>query len=295
MRVLDDAFVREHLTPERAIAWLREVVLALEGKTYQAPPRVEVPLLDGKVVYTAGARTGRWYGYRSYDKVAGAEELVVAYDAASGRALGLAAGTELGPRRVGAMTALAVDALAPAGAATLGLLGAGRQAWAQLWAIRAVRHLDRVRVYARDPERREAFTRRARAELGLTVEAAASARGAVEGAGLVVLATSSLTPVIEASWVDESPFVASIGPKQVGASEFGPDLVTRAGRIVTDSLAQLDAYHPAHVAAVHPRRGEISALGPALSAGPATGVTLFLSVGLAGTEVALLARLLELP
>ena len=92
MRVLDDAFVREHLTPERAIAWLREVVLALEGKTYQAPPRVEVPLLDGKVVYTAGARTGRWYGYRSYDKVAGAEELVVAYDAASGRALGVVQG-----------------------------------------------------------------------------------------------------------------------------------------------------------------------------------------------------------
>jgi ornithine cyclodeaminase/alanine dehydrogenase-like protein (mu-crystallin family) len=38
--------------------------------------------------------------------------------------------------------------LARADATTVGVIGAGTQAWTQLWALTAVREIDRVRVYS---------------------------------------------------------------------------------------------------------------------------------------------------
>lgn len=145
-------------------------------------------------------------------------------------------------------------------------MGAGVQAWNQLWAISVVRELTEVTVFSRDPVRRNAFAARASAELGLLVVAATTPRETVEGKDLVVLATNSPVPVIEAAWVKPGSYVTTLGPKQFGRAEFGPDLVARAEVAVTDSLAQTAAYDPPFVL---------------------TG-----TVQLAGTETYLLAELL---
>ncbi len=135
--VLDDGDVSELLTPDRAVGWMREALLAAHQGRLVAPPRVHTDLGDGRLVFTTGTAVGDWFGYRSYDSfdVEPGEQVVVVHDARDGRVRGLAIGNALGPRRVGAIGAVAADVLAGPDADTLALVGTGQQAWTQLWAI----------------------------------------------------------------------------------------------------------------------------------------------------------------
>ncbi|HET6988885.1 MAG TPA: ornithine cyclodeaminase family protein [Kribbella sp.] len=300
VKVLTDDDIRDRLTPADAVAWTREAILAAHAGRLHTPPRVHAELGDGNLVFTTGALTGEWYGYRSYDTFATdpGSQLVVVQDWHTGSVRGVAIGNELGPRRVGAIGAVAVDALANPEATTLGLIGTGTQAWAQLWAIATVRPLASVAVFSRDPARRNAFAARVAGELALTTIAAESARDAVENRDIVVLATNSPVPVIEAEWIAPGAFVTTLGPKLVGRAEFGPDLVARADVAVTDSVEQTRAYDPPFVLVGTPQHERLRSLGAVL-AGAAPGRTspeqtaVFCSVGLAGTEAYLLARLVD--
>lgn len=258
-------------------------------------------LSGGRLVFTAGALDGKWFGYRSYDTfdMQGGEQVVVAHSALDGRVRGIAVGNELGPRRVGAIGGVAADTLARPNSRVLAVIGTGTQAWAQLCAIAAVRELDDVRVYSRDADRRRAFATRIRSELGPAARVAPNAREAVEGADIVVLATSSPTPVIDPGWVGPGSYVTTLGPKQVGRAEFGPDMAAVSEVVVTDSVPQISAYDPPNILVGTPQEHRLTSLGDVLT-GDVPGRTsdeqrvLFCSVGLAGTEVFLLDKLLDL-
>lgn len=297
--VLTDTDIAARLDARTAVGWMREALLAAHSGALHSPPRVSTDLGDGRLVFTTGALAGEWYGYRSYDSfdTSPGAQLVVVHDQRTGVVRGVAVGNELGPRRVGAIGAVAVDALASPAAHTLGLVGTGVQAWNQLWAISVVRPLTEVTVFSRDQVRRNAFAARVSTELGLPVVAATTARETVEGKDLVVLATNSPVPVIDASWVKPGSYVTTLGPKQFGRAEFGPDLVARADVAVTDSLAQTAAYDPPFVLTGTVQHDRLTSLGAVL-AGDAPGrssadqTVIFCSVGLAGTETYLLAKLL---
>jgi alanine dehydrogenase len=64
--------------------------------------------------------------------------VVVVHDESSGQVRAVAIGNELGPRRTGAIGALAADELAPADARTVAVIGSGVQAYTQVWALSAV-------------------------------------------------------------------------------------------------------------------------------------------------------------
>lgn len=233
--------------------------------------------------------------YRTGSPASG-DQLTAVYDDATGTLSGAITGDFLGAARTGAIGAVAVDVLARQDAGTVGLIGSGNQAWTQLWAIRAVRRLRSVRVFSRDAGHREAFARRAAAELGVPAAAVESPAAAVAGADIVVLATTSSRPVIEAGWVTAGTHVSTLGPKAAGAHECPPELAERAGVILTDSVAQIDAY-PEPFFLGGPDKERIGSLGAAAAgAGPRRDsgdqITLFCSVGLAGTEVAVAAGLL---
>ncbi|MFI5697520.1 ornithine cyclodeaminase family protein [Kribbella sp. NPDC051586] len=293
--VLADADIRARLDPGQAVVWMREAIRAAHEGRLHTPPRASTDLGSGRLVFTTGALEGEWFGYRSYDSFGGepGEQVVVVHDWRTGEVRGIAVGNELGPRRVGAIGGVAVDALANPAADTLALIGTGTQAFTQLWAIGAVRRLSRIRVFSRDRGRRIAFARRASEELGLSVSAVESAREAVEGADIVVLATNSPTPVIDPGWVKDGAFVTTLGPKQHGRAEFGPELIDRADLVVTDSVAQTRAYDPPFILSGTPEHDRLISLGSAVSGNMTGGTVLFCSVGLAGTEAYLLAKLVS--
>jgi ornithine cyclodeaminase/alanine dehydrogenase-like protein (mu-crystallin family) len=288
---LDDDAVTARLDAATAVAAMRAALVAAHRGELDAPPRVHA----GVATFTAGRLAGRWYGYRSYDTHLGGDQVVAVHAEPSGTLAGIAVGRELGALRTGALGGAAVDAMARPEASTLGLIGTGRQAWTQLWAIAAVRTLTDVAVHSRSEAARSVFAERAVAELGVPARAVGTPAEAVAHRDIVVLATSAGSPVLEAGWLWPGTAVTTVGPKQIGRAEFGPDLPARAALVVSDSVAQLNAYDPPAVLADRP----VVPLG-AVIAGEHPGredadqITVYASVGLAGTEPYLLAHLLGL-
>ena len=88
---------------------------------------------------------------------------VLLYSAADGKLQAMIESDILGQMRTGAASGLATKLLAKPDARTLGVIGAGRQAFTQVAAVCAVRPIKTVRVFTRTPEHREAFARRSNA------------------------------------------------------------------------------------------------------------------------------------
>lgn len=142
--------------------------------------------------------------------------------------------------RVACTSALATRLLAREDAGDLALLGSGGQAWAHLQATAAVRTLRRVRVFSPTPANRSAFAARARDELGLSAEAADSARSAVEGADIVIAATNTSEPIVEGAWLREGAHVVSIvsGDERLNRRELDDEVFRRATRVIVHSKEQ---------------------------------------------------------
>lgn len=291
VRIWTDEDLPELIDAAGTVTVMRQAILAAHHGTLAAPARVHAELGDGRLTYTAGA-TPSWFGYRSYDTVCGGEQIVAVHKRPSGDVAALAVGVDLGRMRTGAIGGVAADTLAAPEASTIGLIGTGPQAWMQLWAISAVRSVSSVRVHSRSPERRARFAASAAERHGITVTAAGTAEEAVDGAEIVVLATSSGTPVVDTGAIAPDAFVTTLGPKQAGHAEFDVRLAERASTVVTDSIAQLNAYDPPNILVGTPHADRAVSLGAILAGEtPARPGSLFCSVGLAGTEAYLLAHL----
>ena len=69
-----------------------------------------------------------------------------------------------------------------------------------------------------DPARRQAFASEMAKQLGIEVVAVASAREAVEGADVVMCATSSMQPVLPAEWIKPGMHISSLKRLELDAS-----------------------------------------------------------------------------
>jgi ornithine cyclodeaminase/alanine dehydrogenase-like protein (mu-crystallin family) len=292
--ILYDRDLVARLDARAAVRWMGEAIDAHHRGELVAPPRAHTDLGGGRLVFTTGRLRGSWFGYRSYDTFPAqpGAQVVVVHDEASGEVRAVAIGNELGPRRVGAIGAVAAASLAAPDASIAAIIGTGTQAYTQLWALSVVRDLREVRVYSRDLDRRASFAQRVQPLIAGTCQPAPDPRTAVTGADIVVLATSSHVPVLDAAWLSPGTYITTLGPKQQGRAEFGLDLPAAAELVVTDSPAQLAAYDPPNVLAGTAHQSRLHSLG-AVRAGEvprpgADGISLFFSVGLAGTEAFLL-------
>ena len=138
----------------------------------------------------------------------------------------------LGQRRTGAASGVAAKHLAPTGASSLGIIGCGWQAEAQVGAIRAaVPTIERVVAYCRTPEKLRAFCSATGAEPG------ESHRDAAEQ-DIVVTATSSRDPVLRGEWLRDGTLVCAMGANRPRARELDNVVLERATFVCCDSREQ---------------------------------------------------------
>ena len=291
VQLLSDEDVRT--LPAAAVVDAAREALVLAGRgQLVAPPRVRSQLGEIDYVYTAGALGDGTSGFRVYRAGEPAGDQLVAVWDADGRLTTLVVGHELGARRTGALGAAAADVLARPDADTVGVIGTGRQAWTQLWALAAVRDLRDVRVYSREERRRQDFAARARKELGVVAKAAPDPASAIREAAIVVLATTSPTPVIDAEDVAVGTHVTTVGPKSSDAHETPLALVTAAAVVTCDSPQQAAAYSEPFFTGSTPLVPLADViLGRVPGRQHDDDITLHCSVGLAGSEVVLADRL----
>jgi ornithine cyclodeaminase/alanine dehydrogenase-like protein (mu-crystallin family) len=128
-----------------------------------------------------------------------------------GELLAILGGGEYLMWRTAGPVVLAFRYLAPPGARSMAMLGAGIQARYHLIGLRqALPDLKTITVYSRDPANRRAFAEHARAATGVTVHTATSAREAVEGADVICSTAGSVESVLDHAWVRPGALVTDI-------------------------------------------------------------------------------------
>lgn len=307
--ILGDADVQRLAHMPDLIVVIERCLRAKTQGRLVAPPRHSVAFETGQLVFTIGGinagadEDAGIAGFRAYETFRGSApartQLVAVWDNGTGALRGLVLGEALGVLRTGAIGGVAIDRMARPDVRICGLIGSGRQAESQVMAAVAVRPgLEEIRVYSRNARKREDFAARLSARLGRTIRPVAGARDAVAGADLVLCATDSGSPVIETQWLARGTHVATLGPKQVDHHELPRDIGDLADLAATDSPAQLHAYPAPHVlegtrAGQHMLDLADIVAGRAAGRRHPTDITLFCSVGLAGTEVAVADALLR--
>lgn len=144
------------------------------------------------------AAKGRWVG------------LILLFDSETGDPLAICPDGVIQRMRVGATSALGAKYLAPSDAGSVGLIGSGWQAGAQLMGICAVRNVTRVRCFSPNAAHCTDFSREMTKQLGVEVSPVASAEAAVEQADVVLCATSAIDAVFHEDWLRPGMHVSSI-------------------------------------------------------------------------------------
>jgi ornithine cyclodeaminase/alanine dehydrogenase-like protein (mu-crystallin family) len=120
--------------------------------------------------------------------------------------------------RVGAANGLGIKYLARSNATTVGILGCGWQAGAQLMAACAVRKISSVRCFSPTKDRREAFAKEMSALLGIEVTAVDQPEGAIAGADIAMCASNSLDPIFFERWIEPGMHLSSIKLPEIEVS-----------------------------------------------------------------------------
>ena len=224
---------------------------------------------------------------------------IVLMDPETGALVALLDGRYITEARTAAVSAVSSRLLARKDAASLAIIGSGVQARSHLDALSRVHALQQVRVWSPQTVHRDTFIdwaktaiRSRRDRERIDIRSTGDADQAVSGADVIVLATSSPTPVIEDGWVKPGAHVISVGACRPNQREMDPALVARA-RLFVDSRAAALVESGDVVMGMHEQRfgaDHIAAeLGELLNGAAGrradAEVTIFKSLGLAVEDV----------
>lgn len=164
--------------------------------------------------------------------------LFILLDISTGEPLAMLEAASLTAMRTGAAAALSCRLLARPEASCVTVIGTGAQARSALRALLEVQPVREVRLHNRIPASAYAMAE-AVAQwpqgAGLKVMVTLDPGAAVEGADILITATTSLTPVLPASAVGPGMHIVAIGAFRPNMQEVPSDVVARATKVVVES------------------------------------------------------------
>jgi alanine dehydrogenase len=303
--LLNEADVRSLLTMPLALEIVEESLRHQGEGELVLNPRRRLRLPENLVLHymAAGDPVRGFMGMKLYTVVRGVARFVVPlFRSTTGEMAALIEADALGQIRTGAASGVATKYLANSSARTACIIGTGYQARTQLEAVAAVRRLERVRAYGRNPERRAKFCREMSEKIGVTVEAANSNREAVRGAEIVITATSATQVVLEGSWIEPGMHINAMGANWPQKRELDAAAVNHADIVFVDSIEQskMEAGDLIQAFGADQSRWDDMRELSGLVAGKIAGrrspsqITLFKSNGIATWDLAAAVRVFEL-
>ncbi|MBL8386581.1 MAG: ornithine cyclodeaminase family protein [Burkholderiales bacterium] len=263
--------LRQRARPDGCASWL-----TMMPARRDAPPALWA--LKEMAVAPANAAAG-------LDPIQGA---VLLHDGTDGRLLAVVHAGALTAIRTAAVSAVAVGALARAGAREVAILGTGVQGRAHIEAMRLAVPGARIRLWGRDRER----AARLAGETGCSAVAALA--DAVTGADIVCACTAALEPVTRPEWFAPGCHLNAVGSSTPAAREIDAATIARAALFVDRREAALaesgdilgalaaGAITPAHIRA---ELGEVLA-GKAPGRRDPHEFTLYKALGFAALDLA---------
>jgi len=156
--------------------------------------------------------------------------LVLLFSTDNGEPLAILPDGVMQRMRVGAANGLGVKYLARKDATTVGILGSGWQAGAQLMAVCAVRAIAAIRCFSPNRANRQAFSEQMSAVLGVDVIPVDQTEDAIAGADIVMCATNTLDNIFFERWIRPGIHLSSIKRPEIEMKA-----LKRADRIVIHS------------------------------------------------------------
>jgi len=263
------------------------------------PPRWHVNSANGGMAFTAGgSEAKRIIGFRTYTTYGGDYQLIAVFDMENGSLKGIVTGSYIGSIRTAAIGSLSIKYMARNDSSVLGIIGSGTQAYFQTVCALEAMPFSRILAYSPNRDHAELFASRILADTGKAVNIMNSVKEVANEADVIILATRSSEPVISREWIKKGIHIVSVGKKSIDEHELDPAIPSICSVVATDSLEQLTAYPEKHFMESSPLKESIVELSDIISA-KARGrigrddVTLFLSVGLSGTEVMIANEAIE--
>jgi len=207
--ILDERAVHDLLGMAELIPAMAKAMADLSSGKVVQPGRVMLPVAEhqgflGLMPAYGGALGAKLVAfYPNNQGIPSHHAMILLFKPETGEPLVTMDGRLITEMRTAAVSAVATRLLARPDASVLAILGSGVQARSHLAALRLVRAIREVRVWS--PRNAAAFAK----EFG--VRAVPSAEAAVRGADLVVVATSSQTPVLSGAWLAPGTHINAVG------------------------------------------------------------------------------------
>ncbi|MFL5913059.1 MAG: ornithine cyclodeaminase family protein [Gaiellaceae bacterium] len=229
---LSEDDVARLLSPAAAVDAIEACFARMARGAVENRPRYRLPLEHGALAVMAASDLELGYAgakvYAGFRE--GARFVVLLFRVDRPELVAVVDADKLGQLRTGAASGVAAKHLARSGAASLGVIGCGRQAESQVACIRAAASgIERVVAYCRTEESLRAFCERNGAEPG------ESARDAAE-CDVVVTVTSSPDPVLRGEWLQPGALVCAVGANDGRRRELDNVVLERATFVCCDSL-----------------------------------------------------------
>lgn len=235
--VLNADEVSALLPIKECIAVMREALIALAAGKVHQPLRTIIRPADAKGVmglmpsYMSGEgatppphgggsdKAGAAFGLKAICVFPGNpaqgkdshQGAVLLFSAETGELLAMMNASAITAIRTAAVSAVATDLLARADAGNLAIIGSGVQARSHLAAMSQVRSITRCRIASRHFEHAQRLAEEMRHEFSFALDPVEKVAAALDGADLIVTATTSVEPVVKREWVAAGAHLNLVG------------------------------------------------------------------------------------
>jgi len=251
--IVEEEALRAAVTPERAVAVVRDAFRADgEGRT-RVPPVINLEVSEGRgefhvktahiegVPHIAVKIASGFYDNPSKGLPSGSG-MIALFDATTGLPAALLLDNGfLTDIRTGAAGAVAADYLARRAITTVGVIGSGVQARHQIRCLRVVRSFSRIIAWSPTPERLDVYC----AEMGMEgydVTAAAEIEEVCAGADVLLTVTPSREALVKSAWLRAGVHVTAVGSDSPGKHELEAACLECADLLVVDRYGQCAAF-----------------------------------------------------
>jgi ornithine cyclodeaminase/alanine dehydrogenase-like protein (mu-crystallin family) len=232
--------VRDVLTYQALIPAIRQGLVDYSAGLVDQPPRTVLragnvegllngwiavmPVIAGDMI---GVKTVTFYPGNADKGLHTHMAVIELLRRSTGEPLAVMDGRVITEMRTAAVSAVALAALAPPGASSLGILGSGVQARSHLQAFRMVSSaFNEVRIWSRTPANAQRLADETSARAVPIEEAAA--------ADVVLTVTSSPTPVLQGRWLAPHSLVLAVGATGISLRELDDEVLLN-GCVVAES------------------------------------------------------------
>ena len=203
--------------------------------------RIRIPIKAGTYNLMAAADISKnVVGLKVYTvSKSGAPMLIVLHAADGSGLLAVIEGGKISGCRTGAISGISAKHMARSGKHTLGVIGSGFQARAQILGIlAAVSTIERVLVFSRNTEKVSSFVNSISGEVKVPVSVVTSSEQICAESTIIALITNSSEPVIKTDQIKPGTHVIAAGNNTWLKGEFEPSLATKARTVVVDDVDQ---------------------------------------------------------